>query len=93
MPTPNQVDPFADYREWTEHRYDPGHYLGGTIPPHLRRTSLGRRARRRAGVLLMVVGVALVPQSLQYSPWAMVLPALWIAAGIAMFTRRAPVGE
>jgi hypothetical protein len=25
-------DPFADYIEWTEHRYDPGYYLGGRIP-------------------------------------------------------------
>ena len=44
--------PFADYIEWTQHRYDPGYYLGGNLPPHLRKGSLGRRARRLSGALL-----------------------------------------
>ena len=35
-------DPFADYIEWTEHRFDPGYYLGGRIPPHLKK-AVGRR--------------------------------------------------
>ena len=52
-----QQDPFADYIEWTEHRYNPGHYLGGTLPPHLRKASLGRRGRRLAGVFLAGIAI------------------------------------
>ena len=44
-------DLIATYTEWTEHRYDPGHYLGGNPPPHLQ-VSLGPKARRLAALLL-----------------------------------------
>jgi len=30
-------DPAPDYTEWIEHRYDPGYYTGGRIPPYLKR--------------------------------------------------------
>lgn len=30
-------DPAPDYTEWVRHRYDPGYYLGGRIPPYLKR--------------------------------------------------------
>jgi len=30
-------DPAPDYTEWIKHRYDPGYYTGGRIPPYLRR--------------------------------------------------------
>lgn len=53
-------DPVADYVEWTDHRYDPGYYLGGNLPPHLRKESLGPRARRKAGLLLGIMAVASV---------------------------------
>jgi hypothetical protein len=46
--------PIADYIEWSQHRYDPGYYLGGRLPPHLRKASLGPHARRRAGLFLGV---------------------------------------
>ena len=29
----NQKDPFEDWREWQDHRYDPGYFLGGRIHP------------------------------------------------------------
>jgi hypothetical protein len=57
-------DPLGSYYEWVQHRYDPGHYLGGTIEPHLRKSSLGPRARRRSGMMLLfsgVLGLSLVP--------------------------------
>jgi hypothetical protein len=47
-------EPFADYLEWAENRLNPGHYLGGNLPPHLRKHSLGPRARRRAGILIAI---------------------------------------
>jgi len=56
MPNP-QRDRIADYVEWTEHRYDPGHYLGGNLPPYLRKTWLGPRARRRAGVFVAMLAL------------------------------------
>src|SRR5215204_1475763 len=51
-------DPFGMYIEWAEHRLNPGHYLGGTIEPHLRKSTLGPRARRLSGVLLLFSGVS-----------------------------------
>src|SRR3954468_7261843 len=56
----DEPDPFADYIEWAEHRYDPGYYLGGKLPPHLRSASLGPRARRRAGVLIGLLGMTML---------------------------------
>jgi hypothetical protein len=49
--------PIENYIEWSKHRYDPGHYLGGTLPPHLRKDSLGPRARRLVGLLLLFSGL------------------------------------
>jgi hypothetical protein len=51
-------DPIGTYLEWAKHRYDPGHYLGGTIEPHLRKSSLGPRARRLSGLMLFFSGLA-----------------------------------
>jgi len=47
-------DPFADYIEWSNNRYNPGHYLGGNIPPYLRRSRLGAKASRRMGISLAI---------------------------------------
>jgi len=47
-------DPIADYIEWTNNRYNPGYYLGGNIPPYLRKSSLGPKARRLAGIALAI---------------------------------------
>jgi hypothetical protein len=49
-----RTDWIREYAEWAEHRYDPGHYLGGTLEPHLRKYALGSRARKRAGHFLAV---------------------------------------
>jgi hypothetical protein len=32
-------DPIAALEEWHDHQYDPGHYIGGRLPPYL----LGKR--------------------------------------------------
>jgi hypothetical protein len=29
-------DPIQDYVEWTQHRYEPGYYLGGKLTPFMR---------------------------------------------------------
>jgi hypothetical protein len=98
-------DPFGTYREWADHRYDPGHYLGGTLAPHLRKSELGRRARRYSGALLILGGFAgmlmLVPAwqargavgtGMAYleALAEVALPMLAIAAGIRMLPARRP---
>src|SRR6185436_12117691 len=93
-------DPFGTYQEWANHRYDPGHYLGGTIEPHLRTSELGRRARRMSGGMLLLAGAsgllwllpslqtaADVPRGLQYLEVLSIcaISALVIAAGVIMY--------
>jgi hypothetical protein len=54
MPQDFRPDPIADYVEWADNRLNPGYFLGGRIPPYLRKASLGRRARRLAGMALAI---------------------------------------
>ena len=54
--------PFADQLEWLNHRYDPGHFLGGTLRPELR-LSLGMRGKRTAAVLALGSGVGIIGPS------------------------------
>jgi hypothetical protein len=42
-------DPFHDIREWQDHRYDPGYFLGGHIHPVLK---TGRRPNPYGYVLI-----------------------------------------
>jgi hypothetical protein len=87
--------PIADYIEWTEHRFDPGYYLGGRIPPHLKTATLGPKGRRRMGVLLSVFGgvglsTAPFPSSKDIGDilLASFLPALCLTAGVRMLLSR-----
>jgi hypothetical protein len=85
-------DPLGNYIEWAHHRYDPGHYLGGTIEPHLRKSSLGPRARRLSGLMLLVgglMGIALTALFAREGGTGALVQlgaysALSIAAGVAM---------
>jgi hypothetical protein len=56
---PRGLRPFADQMEWLDHRYDPGHFLGGTLRPELR-LSLGTRAKRVAAVLAFGSGAGVI---------------------------------
>jgi hypothetical protein len=56
---PRGLRPFADQMEWLDHRYDPGHFLGGTLRPELR-LSLGARAKRAAAVLAFGSGAGVI---------------------------------
>src|SRR5262245_56407022 len=47
-----EPDPFHDIREWQDHRYDPGYFLGGRIHPILK----GGR-RNPYGFVLIVGGL------------------------------------
>jgi hypothetical protein len=92
-------DPIADYIEWTEHRYDPGYYLGGRIPPHLRKSRLGPKGRRNAGILLLILGIVGCA-GLMWSPgdtWIRVMAATWpvlmVFAGVVMLLSRDVKGD
>src|SRR5262245_40312788 len=50
-------DPIAEYREWSENRYNPGYWTGGKVPPSVRRLwSTGdRRAVGFAGLVMSAI--------------------------------------
>jgi hypothetical protein len=82
------------YQEWSAHRYDPGHYLGGTIAPELRIGELGPNARRRSALLLGVpalVGAAMwmldAPLMSLEAALSIATIALYLAAAFRMATR------
>src|SRR5688572_5850390 len=84
-------DPFKDQLEWLKHRYDPGHYLGGTIAPQLR-LSLGRRAKRAAAVLAFLSGLGGLALGALYAaeagwsvPWELALGPLSLLAGLKLW--------
>lgn len=31
-----------ELQEWSEHQYNPGHWTGGNIPPHMKRGSISK---------------------------------------------------
>ena len=71
------------YQEWSDHRYDPGHYLGGNPQPHLDMQRLGPAARKRAGMLIgmmaaMSAGVGLVVWT-QLGTWGKLYLVGWVA--------------
>ena len=39
-----------EIKEWQAHQYNPGHWLGGNIPPYL------LRKNKKLGVVLLIVG-------------------------------------
>jgi hypothetical protein len=95
-------DPIGDYVEWTNHRYDPGYYLGGNIPPLLRKATLGPRARRLSGIWLAIkaalamgsiAAFASIPPRFTFWELAfdMALAALIVSAAAAML--RSTAGE
>lgn len=45
-----------DLEEWQNHQYDPGHYLGGNIPPQLK-YGLGTKSGKYLGVVFLMLGV------------------------------------
>lgn len=91
-------DPIGNYIEWTHHRYDPGHYLGGTIKPELRKSSLGPRATRLSGMLLLGSGLGglVLTAFAGYSdgPGAALgfglYAGLLVAAGVSMWRSSSP---
>ncbi len=85
------------YEEWSRHLYDPGHYLGGTIDPLLRSSSMGPQARSRAGAIVLANGLLAFIATAAWAEtttwWTMVslaIPALMVAAGWWMLLKPGP---
>jgi hypothetical protein len=55
-------DPIADYKEWSDHRYDPGYFIGGRLPPWIRAYQRMFKPGEKRGllVLLIIAGIAIV---------------------------------
>lgn len=93
---PHPPGPIDTYDEWSRHQYDPGHYLGGTIEPSLRASSMGPRAKSRAGVLLLANGIlgvvvvagAPVEWTAGSAAASLAIPLLMVAAGWRMLSTR-----
>lgn len=43
-----------DLQDWQEHQYDPGHFLGGNLPPQ---TKYATRGGKTLGIILSMLGV------------------------------------
>jgi len=50
-------DPIADYVEWSNNRYNPGHYLVGNLPPWLRNLNRSPKRRRDVGISMLISAV------------------------------------
>jgi hypothetical protein len=48
------IPAIESYKEWSANRYNPGHYLGGRLEPHLDQLRTGPTGKRIAGLLLGV---------------------------------------
>ena len=61
-PKHEKRDPIADYQEWSDHRYDPGYFTGGRLPPTIRayQNILKPREKRVLLILLMIAGAVMV---------------------------------
>jgi len=77
-------DPIRDYIEWTNHRYDPGYYLGGNVPPILRKSSLGPKGRRLSGIALAISGIMSVGSVASYARMASDFPVWELVFDLAV---------
>jgi len=79
-------DPAPEYTEWIQHRYDPGYWLGGRIPPYLKRKRTKHSKGNPYGYVLLLGGIAAVAEALlfyQDAAFTATTPAL--AVSEAMF--------
>ncbi|QUH28721.1 hypothetical protein [Vallitalea guaymasensis] len=53
MKNQNDDKNIEDINEWMEHQYDPGHYLGGNVPPAYKNPA----NKKALGLLLLIMGL------------------------------------
>ena len=85
-------DPFADLKEWQDHRYDPGYFTGGRIHPLLKAARPNRYGWVLLTVGLIVLGGVLSGLDRETPPWqfvgAALFCALYVVAGVKLLRRR-----
>src|SRR5205085_101979 len=62
-------DPIGDYVEWTEHRYDPGHYTGGRLSPATRSLQRLFSSRDKRVLLAVIIAAVIVVSALRIRQW------------------------
>lgn len=88
-PSTEKNDPFRDLKEWQDHRYDPGYFVGGKIDPLLK-----ARRPNKYGYLLIFSGLcSLVFALFVRDHWyeavlQLAVAMLLIAAGAKLVVRR-----
>ena len=55
--------PIQDYVEWTQHRYEPGYYLGGRLSPFMRNMQKMWSAREKRVLRVLLAVFLLVVMS------------------------------
>jgi hypothetical protein len=79
-------DPAPDLTEWNQHRYDPGYYLGGKLPPLVRayQRVAGRTEKSLIGMLLLFY-LPVLPDIAAFvpRPYNFILAAV-VTAGVAV---------
>jgi hypothetical protein len=61
-PSDPETDPIADYKEWTDNRYNPGYFTGGRLGPGIRwaQRTFSRWDRRVLFIVLILWLAAMV---------------------------------
>jgi len=64
----DRQEPIQDYIEWTQHRYDPGYYVGGRLSPFMRNMQKlwSPPEKRRLRVVLAVMFLVLMSVIIWY---------------------------
>src|SRR5437660_1011797 len=84
-------DPFEDWREWQDHRYDPGYFLGGRIHPlyKVKRPSPFGWIFLISGAFTLAFGFAALKQQPSYDAiMPGLLGLLMILVGFRMLAKR-----
>lgn len=81
-----------DQEEWQQHQYDPGHYLGGNLPPQIK-YSLGTRGGKYLGILFLgfgivsaIVGILPIIKGSGTDLLGLVLSIILVLAGLRLIT-------
>ena len=91
-------DPIGDYTEWANNRYNPGYWLGGRVPPHVK-NYWTPKDRRWLGVMMLlpyiVALVFVVRRGLDYDLDQIIMAGAFSAPYVAfgLFLLLAPAGK
>jgi len=79
-------DPVEEYRDWVDHRYSPGYFVGGHLPPHLKRLrDASPPSGRVFGAMLLLFGALTLYFALRSPAISIGMQVrVWIAVGIGV---------